>query len=134
MVLGAKPGTAVVAPARRDCRFVEGVAWLALGDPEVRLAPPPESRRRDAGFHDQLVAQWGEGFLVEALAALEVLHGNTYVIQHRSHLPRPSGDRTNNICQPDYPRSPPLRNGDLPRPHILSHLGEAPARSASTAF
>jgi hypothetical protein len=76
MVLGSKPGTAVVAPTRRDGRLmeginneavigckrdVEGLTWLALADPEVRLAPPSESRRRDAGFHDQLVAQRGEG-------------------------------------------------------------------------
>ena len=64
MVLGAKPGTTVVAPARRDgClvegvnggtvvggeRDVDGVAWLALGDPEVRLAPPPESPAETLG-------------------------------------------------------------------------------------
>jgi hypothetical protein len=57
MVLGAKPGTAVVLPARRDGRLVKGLharavfggegdvdgaARLALEDPEVRLARPPE--------------------------------------------------------------------------------------------
>ena len=58
MVLGAKPPTTVVAPARRDGRLVEslhcrtvvgdeghvdcGVARLALDDPEVRLARVPE--------------------------------------------------------------------------------------------
>jgi hypothetical protein len=68
-------------------------AWLALADPEVRLAPSSEPRSRDAGFHDQLVAQRGEGLLVEALAPLEIRNGNTYVIEHCSHLPRPH-DRT----------------------------------------
>jgi hypothetical protein len=92
MVLRSKPGSAVVAPTRRDGRLmeginsgavicskrdVEGLAWLALADPEVRLAPPPEPRRRDAGFHDQLVAQRGEGLRVEALAPLEIRDGNT---------------------------------------------------------
>src|ERR671917_867754 len=87
VVLGAKPGTTVVAPARRDGFLVEGlygssivggegdvdgVDWLALGDPEVRLAPPPEPRRGDARFHDQLVAERGEGFRVEVLAPLEI--------------------------------------------------------------
>ena len=56
VVLGPEPGTTVVAPARRDGRLVEGlharavgsgegdvdgVAWLALADPEVRLARAP---------------------------------------------------------------------------------------------
>ena len=63
-------------------------AWLALADPEVRLAPPSEPRCRDAGFHDQLVTQRGKGCRVEALAPLEIRDGNTYVIQHYSHLPR----------------------------------------------
>ncbi|MCD6053642.1 MAG: hypothetical protein K0Q96_834 [Rubrobacteraceae bacterium] len=102
MVLGAEPGTAVVAPARHDGRLVkgvdggavvcgerdvDGVARIAPGDPEVRLASPPEPRCRDAGLHDKLVAKRGEGFLVEALAPLEVRHGKTDVVQHRSHLP-----------------------------------------------
>jgi hypothetical protein len=63
MVLGAKPRTAIVAPTRREGRLMEGInggavvggerdmeglAWLALADPEVRPAPPPEPplRRR----------------------------------------------------------------------------------------
>jgi len=85
MVLRSKPGSAVVAPTRRYGRLMEGIngsavigskrdmeglAWLALADPEVRLAPSSEPRSRDAGFHDQLVAQRGEGLLVEALAPL----------------------------------------------------------------
>ena len=64
------------------------LAWLALADPEVRLAPPPEPRHIDTGFHDQLVAQRREGFRVEALAPLEIRDWNTYVIEHYSHLPR----------------------------------------------
>jgi hypothetical protein len=67
MVLGSKPRTAVVAPTRRHGRLMEGIngeavigskrdvqglPWLALADPEVGLALPPEPRRRDAGFHD----------------------------------------------------------------------------------
>jgi hypothetical protein len=70
MVLGAKPRSSVVALTRRHCRLMEGVnsgavigtrgdmkrmPWLALADPEVRLASPPEPRRIDAGFYDQLV-------------------------------------------------------------------------------
>jgi hypothetical protein len=103
MVLGAKSRTAVVVPTRRHGRLmesingeavigskgdVEGLSWLALADPEVRLAPPPEPRRRDAGFHYQIVTQRGEGLLVEALALFEIRDGNTYVIQNYSHLPR----------------------------------------------
>ena len=58
MVLGAKPPTTVVAPARRDGRLVEsfhcrtvvgdeghvdgGVARRAFEDPEIRLARVPE--------------------------------------------------------------------------------------------
>ena len=128
MALRSKPRTAVVAPTRPDGRLMEGInsgaiigskrdmeglAWLALADPEVRLAPPPEPRRRDAGFHDQLVAQWGEGFRVEALAPLEIRDGNTYVIQHYSHLPRLQ-DRTD-IRQAEYPRNALLHNGELSR-------------------
>src|SRR5215212_11109554 len=104
MVLRSKPGTAVVAPTRRYGRLMEGIngsavigskrdmeglAWLALADPEVRLAPPPEPCCRDAGFHDQFVAQRGEGCRVEALTLLEIRNGNTYVIEHCSHLLRP---------------------------------------------
>src|SRR5919107_4091037 len=99
MVLGAKPGTTVVAPARRDsclveglhCRtfvgdegHVDGVARFALEDPEVRLARVPEPCGSVAGLHDQLVAERGEGLLVEALAPLEVRHWDPYVIQHPS--------------------------------------------------
>ena len=103
MVLGAKPRTAVVTPTRRHGRLRgRHQRWrahrqqtrcggLALADPEVRLASPPESRCRDAGFYDQLVVQRGEGFREEALAPLEIRHGNTYMIQHSSHLPRPKG-------------------------------------------
>jgi hypothetical protein len=113
MVLRAKPRTAVIAPTCRHGRLmeginsgaligskrdVEGLAWLALADPEIRLAPPSESRRRDAGLHDQLVTQRGKGFSVEALAPLEIRDWNTYVIQHYSHLPRLQ-DRTD-IRQP----------------------------------
>ena len=87
MVLGAKPSTTVVGPAGRDGRLVEslhcrtvvgdeghvdgGVARLALEDPEVRLARVPEPYDSVAGLHDQLVAERGEGLLVEALAPLE---------------------------------------------------------------
>jgi hypothetical protein len=128
MVRGTKPGTAIVAPTRRDGRLmesldcaavigskrdVEGLTWLALADPEVRLARPSEPRRSDAGFHDQLVAQRQERFRVEALAPLEIRHGNTYVIKHYSHLPRLQ-DRTDN-CQAEYPRNAPFRNSELSR-------------------
>jgi hypothetical protein len=128
MVLGAKPRTAVVAPTSRHGRLmeginaeavigskrdVEGLTWLALADPEVRLAPPPEPRCRDAGFHDQLVAQRGESFRVEALAPLEIRYGNTYVIEHCSQLPRLQ-DRTD-IRRAEYPRNVLLHNGELSR-------------------
>src|SRR5829696_1999839 len=128
MVLGAKPRITVVAPTRRDGRLmeginggaligckrdVEGLAWLALADPEVRLAPPPEPRRRDAGFHDQLVTQRGKSFRVEALAPLEIRDGNTHVIQHCSHLPRLQ-DRTD-IRQAEYPCNAFIQNGELSR-------------------
>ena len=128
MVLGSKPGSAVVAPTRRDGRLmegingeavigskcdVEGLARLALADPEIRLAPPSESRRRDAGFHDQLVTQRGEGFSVEALAPNEIRYGNTYVIEHYSHLPRLQ-DRTD-IRQAEYPCNAFIHNGELSR-------------------
>jgi hypothetical protein len=128
MVPRAKPRTAVVMPTRRHGRLMEGInsgaligskrdmeglTWLALADPELRLAPPPEPRHRDAGFHDKLVTQRQEGFRVKALALLEIRYGNTYVIQHCSHLPRPQG-RTD-IRQAEYPRDAPLRNGDLSR-------------------
>src|SRR5215218_8993469 len=81
MVLGTKPGTTVVTPARtygflvegvNRCavvcgeRDVEGLACLALAYPEVRLAPPPEPRCRGTWFHDQLVAKRREGLRVEA--------------------------------------------------------------------
>jgi hypothetical protein len=128
MVLGAKPRNAVVAPTRRHGRLmegingcaligskrdVEGLSWLTLADPEVRLAPPPEPRCRDAGFYDQLVAKRGEDFRVEALALLEIRDGNTYVIQHCSRLPRLQ-DRTD-IRQAEYPRNALLHNGELSR-------------------
>jgi hypothetical protein len=60
VVFGPEPGTTVVAPARREGRLVEGlhgravgsaegdvdgVAWLALANPEVRLARAPEPPR-----------------------------------------------------------------------------------------
>jgi hypothetical protein len=126
MILRAKPRTAVVAPTRRDGRLmegingetvigskrdVEGLARLALADPEVRLSPPSETRCRDAGLHDQLVTQRGKDFSVEALALLEIRDGNTNVIEHYSHLPRLQ-DRTD-IRQAEYSRDPPLRNGEL---------------------
>jgi hypothetical protein len=130
MVLRAKPRTAVVAPTRRHCRLMEAStvkrlsaanamwkAWLALADPEVRLAPPSEPRCRDAGFHDQLVAQRGEGCRVEALALFEIRDGNTYVIEHCSHLPRLQ-DRTD-IRQAEYPCNALLHNSELSRtPHF----------------
>src|SRR5215208_5041010 len=90
-------------------------AWLALADPEVRFAPLPESRRRDAGVHDQLVAQRGEGLLVEALALLEIRDGNTYASEHYSHRPRLQ-DRTDSR-QAEYPRNALLHNGELSRTH-----------------
>src|SRR5215207_745439 len=143
MVLRAKPGTAVVAPTRRDgllmeginsgaviCskRDVEGLTWLALADPEVRLAPPSEPRCRDAGFHDQLVAQRGEGFRIKALAPLEIRDGNTYVIQHCSHLPRLQ-DQTD-IRRAEYPRNVLLHNGKLARtPHFKRDLMPRNGRS-----
>src|SRR5215210_248801 len=106
MVLGTKPGTAVVAPARRDGRLVKslhprtvvgdegymhGVARLALENPEVRLARAPEPCSSVAGLHDQLVAERGEGLLVEALAPLEVRHWDPHMIQHPSP---PTASRT----------------------------------------
>src|SRR5918998_3506473 len=126
MVLRAKPGTAVVAPTHRYGRLMEGIngcaligskrdmeglAWLALADPEIGLAPPPEPRCREAGFHDQLVTQRGEGFRVEALALFEIRDGNTYVIQHYSHLPRLQ-DRTD-IRRAEYPCNAFIHNGEL---------------------
>src|SRR5215207_1184485 len=96
-------------------------AWLALADPEVRLAPPPEPRCRDAGFHDQLVAQRQESLLVEALALLEIRDGNAYMIQHCSHLPRLQ-DRTD-IRRAEYPRNVLLHNAKLARsPHFKQDL------------
>jgi hypothetical protein len=98
VVLGPESGTTVVASARRDSHLVEGlhgravlggegdvegVTWLALTNPEVRFALAPEPRGSVAGLHDQLVAERGEGLLVEALAPLEVRDGDPYVIQHR---------------------------------------------------
>jgi hypothetical protein len=118
MIIRSKPGSAVVAPTRRYGRLmeginggavigskrdVEGLTWLTLADPEVRLALPSEPRRRDARFHNQLVAQRGEGFRVEALALLEIRYGNTYVIEHCSHLLRLQG-RTD-IRRAEYPRN-----------------------------
>jgi hypothetical protein len=85
----------------------------ALADPEVRLAPPPEPRRSDARFHDQLVAQRQEGCRVEALAPFEIRDGNTYVIQHYSHLPRLQ-DRTD-IRRAEHPRNAFIHNGELSR-------------------
>src|SRR5215213_478854 len=128
MVLRAKPRIAVVAPTRRHGRLmeginggavigskrdVEGLAWLALADPEVGLAPPSESRRTDAGLHDQLVTQRGKGFSVKALAPLEIRDGNTYVIEHYSHLPRLK-DRTD-IRHAEYPCNALLYNDKLLR-------------------
>jgi hypothetical protein len=139
MVLRSKPGTSVVVPTRRYGRLMEGIycgavigskrdmeglTWLALADPEVRLAPPPEPRRRDAGFHDKLVAQRGEGFRVEALALLEIRDGNTYVIQHCSHLPRLQ-NRTA-IRQAEYPRNTLLHNGELSRVRFTSKVVSCP--------
>jgi hypothetical protein len=131
MVVGSKPRTAVIAPTRRDGRLmkginggavicskrdVEGLAWLALADPEVGLAPLSEPCRRDAGFHDQLVAQRGESLLVEALTLLEIRDGNTYVIQHCPHLLR-LHDRTD-IRQAEYPRKVLLYNSEHSRLHF----------------
>jgi hypothetical protein len=95
-------------------------AWLALADPEVRLAPPSEPRCRDAGFHDQLVTQRGEGFRIEALALLELRDGNTYVIEHYSHLPRLQ-DPTY-IRQAEYPRNALLHNGERSRVRFTSNM------------
>ena len=95
MVLGAKPGTTVVASARCECFLVEGIhpgaviggerdvdglAAITAADPELRLALPPEPRRGDTRFPDKLVAQRGEGLCEEALALFEIRHANTYVI------------------------------------------------------
>ena len=88
-------------------------AWLALADPEIRLAPPPEPCCRDAGFHDQFVAQRREGFRVEVLTLLEIRDWNAYVIEHYSHLPRLQ-DRTD-IRQAEYLRNVLLHNGELSR-------------------
>src|SRR5215207_3961047 len=143
MVLRTKPRSAVVAPTRRHGRLmesingeavigskrdVEGLTWLALADPEVRLAPPPEPCRIDTGFHEQLVAQRGKGFSVEALAPLEIRDGNTYVIQHCSHLPRLQ-DRTD-IRRAEYPRNVLLHNAKLARsPHFKQDLVPRNGRS-----
>jgi hypothetical protein len=95
MVLGAKPGTTVVASARCECLLVEGIhpgaviggerdvdglARITLADPELRLALPPEPRRGRTRFLDKLVAQRGEGFCVKALALFEIRDANNYVI------------------------------------------------------
>ena len=87
MVLGAKPPTTVVAPTRRDGRLVKGlhcrtvvgveghavyVTRLALEAPAVRLARASEPCGSLSELHDQVVAERGEGLLVEALAPLEV--------------------------------------------------------------
>ena len=70
---------------------MDGVARLALEDPEIRLARAPEPCGSVAGLHDQLVAERGNGLLVEALAPLEVRHWDPYVIQH---LSPPTASRT----------------------------------------
>jgi hypothetical protein len=134
MALRSKPRTAVVSPTRPDGRLMEKAstvarssaanaiwrALLALADPEVRLARPSEPRHRDAGFHDQLVTQRQEGFRVEALAVLEIRDGNTYVIEHYSHLPRLQ-DRTD-FLQVEYPRNALLHNGELSRVRFTSKM------------
>src|SRR5688572_29664008 len=104
MVVGTKPGAAVVAPARSYSCLVEGIdggavldgegdvegsAHLALAYPEVGLTPQPETRCKGSRFHDQLIAEREEGFAIVAFAALEVRDGYAPVIQHRSHLLRP---------------------------------------------
>jgi hypothetical protein len=98
MVLGAKPRPSVVASVRRDGRLVEGIHGGAIAggdgdvdggghtfsDPEVRLARPPEPRSGDVVLNDQLVAERGQSFGVNAFAPLAVRHRNTNLIEHRS--------------------------------------------------
>jgi hypothetical protein len=94
VVLGAKPGTTVVAPVHRDSplvegihggeRDVDGVARHTLSDPEVRVAQLPEPHPGDVVVHDRLVAERGQSFLVEAFAPIGVRHGKTDMIQHCS--------------------------------------------------
>ena len=75
----------------------------------------PEPRGSRARLHDQLVAEWGEGFLVETLAPLEVRDGDPYVIQHRS--------------PPMAPRTKPTPVGlsiPVARPSATANLGEFP--------
>ena len=75
----------------------------------------PEPRGSRARLHDQLVAEWGEGFLVETLAALEVRDGDPYVIQHRS--------------PPMAPRTKPTPVGlsiPVARPSATANFGEFP--------
>jgi hypothetical protein len=99
VILGSKPGLPVIAPAGRDSCLVEGVygstvfagerdvdgrAHFTLPDPEIRLARLSEPYAGDVVLHDQLVAEGGQSFLVEALTPFEVRHRKANVIQHRS--------------------------------------------------
>jgi hypothetical protein len=99
MVLRAKPRTAVVAPTRRHGRLMEGVygstvfagerdvdgsAHFTSPDPEIRLSRLSEAHTGDVVLHDQLVAEWGESFLIEALALFKLRYRKANVIQHRS--------------------------------------------------
>jgi hypothetical protein len=83
MVFGAKPRPSVVASVRRDGRLVDG-GGHTFSDPEVRLARPPEPRSGDVVLNDQLVAERGQSFGVNAFAPLAVRHRKTNLIEHRS--------------------------------------------------
>src|ERR671920_236956 len=122
MVLRTEPGTTVSPPARRDSSLVEGVhsravvasecdmdggAERTLPDPEIRLIRLSEPHTGDVVLHDQLVAEWRQSLLVEALAPLKVRCGKTNVIQHRSP-PTASGT---DFRQPEYTHDVLLSNG-----------------------
>jgi hypothetical protein len=68
-------------------RDVDRSAQFAFADPEIRLTRPSEGHTGDVMLHDELVAQRGQSFLVEALTPLKVRYGKTNVIQHRRSPP-----------------------------------------------